>query len=288
MEPNRKGSFWRIIQSWWILLTFTFFFNWLAFFYISFRARHIRWTLWGLVYSLPFILLVADMYTTDTWQYSVIMSGLLLGGLSSIIHGFKVRKEFLLRLEARQLQRASKGEDLSLERKIEAEYGIQLSSPSSKPVQEPVPAAAAMPKQPVSEPVKPVQREQASPDKTVTPPVRPNSTSQVSAPQPKPEDAMKQQAEPSSVPSPEPVSSEGTLELNTASEEAIAKLPGIGAVLAKKAIQFRNTNGSFRSLEEFTDLLGLKPHIVERIRPLVNVNAVSPAPSQPSGRVVDF
>ena len=43
------------------------------------------------------------------------------------------------------------------------------------------------------------------------------------------------------------------------------------------------------SLESFTEALGLKPHIVERIRTLVVVGPVSEAPAEVlKGRMVDF
>lgn len=79
------------------------------------------------------------------------------------------------------------------------------------------------------------------------------------------------------------------LDINSAPLEALADLPGIGAVLARKALDLREKTGGFVSLESFTEALGLKPHIVERIRTLVAVGPVSEAPAEVlKGRMVDF
>ena len=79
------------------------------------------------------------------------------------------------------------------------------------------------------------------------------------------------------------------VDVNSAPVEALADLPGIGAVLARKALDIREKTGGFVSLESFTEALGLKPHIVERIRTLVVVGPVSEAPAEVlKGRMVDF
>ena len=79
------------------------------------------------------------------------------------------------------------------------------------------------------------------------------------------------------------------VDLNNAPEEVIADLPGVGPILAKKAIGIRQSTGGFASLEGFAEALGLKPHIVERLRDLVVVVPVpQQEPSALRGRVVDF
>ena len=59
------------------------------------------------------------------------------------------------------------------------------------------------------------------------------------------------------------------IDLNRASEEQIASLPGINLIMAKRAVSLRDARGGFDSLEDFSHALGLKPHIKERIRPMV-------------------
>lgn len=267
MGVARKGLVWKIMQSWWILLTFSLMFNWVAFFYIASRAKNKRWALWGLIYSIPFILLFSEMLQEDTLPYDLMMTSLFLGCIFSIFHGFKVRKEFLLRLEAREL--ASRGEEAILKDKIESEYGVKLSAEGSKPLRR-------------SEPLSAEQRGALQADDL---PVAQDVYKQ------RADEALMQLETPNEesteVINPEPMALE-VVDLNTATESDLAGLPGVGAILAKKAIQHRQTNDGFRSVDEFFELLGLKPHVMDRVRPLITVQSLSEEPPKLKGRVVDF
>lgn len=61
------------------------------------------------------------------------------------------------------------------------------------------------------------------------------------------------------------------LNINIASEEQLAGLPGVGVILAKKAIQIRNERGSFESIQCFAKDIGINPRIFERIKGFINV-----------------
>lgn len=56
------------------------------------------------------------------------------------------------------------------------------------------------------------------------------------------------------------------LNLNNASEDQIANLPGVGPILAKKAVAILKTQGGFQSIEHFGEALGIKAHYLDRIR----------------------
>jgi DNA uptake protein ComE-like DNA-binding protein len=93
----------------------------------------------------------------------------------------------------------------------------------------------------------------------------------------------------SSTPVTEPTS--GTLDINAASEEELAKLPGIGLILAKKAVAHRQQIGGFATTNQFFEYLQLKPHIVERIQSRVSASKPENSTNvneNPSGRLVDF
>lgn len=79
------------------------------------------------------------------------------------------------------------------------------------------------------------------------------------------------------------------VDLNNASEEAISGIPGVGSVLAKKAVSERHKRGGFKSVEDFGQVLGLMPHVVERLRPMVVISAqpVQTENETNQGRVVD-
>lgn len=79
------------------------------------------------------------------------------------------------------------------------------------------------------------------------------------------------------------------MDLNNDPEEAIAALPGVGTILAKKAVSIRQSSGGFATVEAFAEALGLKPHMVERIRPLVKLGVRKlEVPPATKTRVVDF
>jgi competence protein ComEA len=66
------------------------------------------------------------------------------------------------------------------------------------------------------------------------------------------------------------------LDLNRATEEDLKGLPGIGPVLARRIVQYRETQGTFRDVEQLRHVKGLGKKTLERIRALV---AVVPPPA---------
>jgi hypothetical protein len=77
------------------------------------------------------------------------------------------------------------------------------------------------------------------------------------------------------------------VDLNAAPEAAIAALPGIGPILARRAVEVRDARGGFASVDDFADALDLKPHVLERIRPLAFTTPLTARP-RPMGRRVDY
>lgn len=123
MSVTSKGRRWEILHSLWIGWTFTLgFFNWIAFLYIGVRAKQAKWLIWGLLYSLTFVLamIFADTPAFEGWVGDVIIALTLLLGIISIVHAFKIRKEYLMRLDA--LQEGVAEKDAVLKRQIKTEY----------------------------------------------------------------------------------------------------------------------------------------------------------------------
>lgn len=257
MAATSKGKRWEILHSLWVAWTFTFgFFNWIAFFYIGFRAKQRKWILWGLIYSVPFILVMAseDSSARDGWLGTLIAMLTLGLGAASIVHAFLIRKEYLIRLEA--LQSREPDRTATLKRQVETEYGLRAKEQASN--------------QNVAQP---------QPD---LPPRRDQERSHTSSVQ-TPDSA------PSVPPASETPQASTIVDLNNSSERELATLPGIGIIVAKRAIGLRETQRGFRSVEGFGEALNLKPHVVERIRPLVSVGPLQQDQrSDSSGRVVDF
>ncbi|MCS6991280.1 MAG: helix-hairpin-helix domain-containing protein [Chitinophagales bacterium] len=63
------------------------------------------------------------------------------------------------------------------------------------------------------------------------------------------------------------------LELNSADSAALVELPGIGPVLARRIIRWRNQLGGFYCLEQLYEVRGMPAETVERIWDLVTVDA---------------
>lgn len=79
------------------------------------------------------------------------------------------------------------------------------------------------------------------------------------------------------------------IDINNCSIEELVKLPFMTLILAKKAIAEREERKGFKDLEEFGTALELKPHMLEKIRPLVKVEEIIQAnESLETGRVLDF
>lgn len=83
--------------------------------------------------------------------------------------------------------------------------------------------------------------------------------------------------------------SNGLIDINNCGTEELMKLPFMTEILAKQAVVERETRQGFKDIEEFGMVLGLKPHMVERIRPLVVVGERTQNNiSLEKGRVLDL
>jgi hypothetical protein len=76
------------------------------------------------------------------------------------------------------------------------------------------------------------------------------------------------------------------VDVNSASETELSNIPGIGIVLAKKAIEYRSRNGDFPTLDKFYEVLGLQPHIIANLSEKVTLSEANW--TAPAGRTVDF
>ena len=66
--------------------------------------------------------------------------------------------------------------------------------------------------------------------------------------------------------------------LNTADEAALEKLPLIGAARARSIVEDRQINGPFASVEDLTRVQGIGPGILSQIRDLIYVEETNENP----------
>lgn len=67
---------------------------------------------------------------------------------------------------------------------------------------------------------------------------------------------------------------EQPLNINTAAPSLLVeRLPGIGPAKAKAIVSYREQKGLFKTLDQLTDVKGIGPGILKKIRPLVYIDA---------------
>lgn len=59
------------------------------------------------------------------------------------------------------------------------------------------------------------------------------------------------------------------ISINTANQAALDTLPGIGEVFAKRIIEYRISNGSFKTIEELKNVKGIGDSLFEALKDLV-------------------
>jgi len=59
--------------------------------------------------------------------------------------------------------------------------------------------------------------------------------------------------------------------INTADENELMTLPGIGQAKARSIIEYRKKNGSFKSITDLTNIPGIKEGLLARIEDMITV-----------------
>ena len=66
--------------------------------------------------------------------------------------------------------------------------------------------------------------------------------------------------------------------IQTAQEEELRQIPGIGPVMARRIVAYRHEHGPFRRVEELLGVSGIGPATLERMRPYITIEqAAAPA-----------
>ena len=81
------------------------------------------------------------------------------------------------------------------------------------------------------------------------------------------------------------------IDVNSVEAGGLSVLPGINIVMAKKIVEYRNTNGLFKTPEEFIQVAGVKEHFIPKIKAMITIGAPSQKKDNDDyneGRIVDF
>ena len=79
------------------------------------------------------------------------------------------------------------------------------------------------------------------------------------------------------------------ININTASEEELATLPGITIIIAKKIIKYRDLHDGFKTKKEFFTEMKIKPHFQTQLEDLIVVSKPQPKEIKENDeRIVDF
>ena len=63
----------------------------------------------------------------------------------------------------------------------------------------------------------------------------------------------------------------GTVNINTADLNELQKLPGVGPSMAQRILDYRSTNGPFKSVDELAEVKGIGPKKLEKMRAYVSL-----------------
>jgi competence protein ComEA len=70
---------------------------------------------------------------------------------------------------------------------------------------------------------------------------------------------------------PAPRAASAPVNLNTATVDQLAELPGIGRAVAQRIVEYREKNGSFKKVEELMNVKGIGEKSFLKLKPLVTV-----------------
>ncbi len=79
------------------------------------------------------------------------------------------------------------------------------------------------------------------------------------------------------------------VDINSADEKEIAKLPGINIITAKRIVKHRELHGGFKNAEEFYKEFKIKPHFQKKLEPQIIFKAISKKKKKSTNeRIIDF
>jgi len=64
----------------------------------------------------------------------------------------------------------------------------------------------------------------------------------------------------------------GKIDINSADEEMLTNLPGVGPRTATRITDYRKANGPFKSVDDLLNIKGIGPKVLDKIKPFATVS----------------
>lgn len=72
------------------------------------------------------------------------------------------------------------------------------------------------------------------------------------------------------------------ININTATEQELQALPGVGPVKAKEIVDYRKTNGNFKAIEDIKKVKGIGDKMFDKLKSNIAVSGVTAVESSPA------
>lgn len=132
MAITKKGTAWEVKKSLWIIWSFIFLLGGIGIGYAGRKVRVNKWTKYGLLYTVVMLItVIIGSKTVGSIIDDISMIIFFISYIGCIVHSFKIRKEYLIRLEVMEIQKIDELETDNLRIKIANEYGINNSKIST-------------------------------------------------------------------------------------------------------------------------------------------------------------
>ena len=293
-----KSKKWEWANSWWILFTFVplGLLAFVSYIYIGKTAKQIKWYIAGVVYLVAawFVLLIpADIvpFELKNTLYVVIW-------IVSIIHAFLIRKQYLIRrayiVDNKINEKSAENTRNQVYAEMERQLSGQKNSPktgfknSKKNIQrdtrldfEQQLSDITSGKNAAKASVQADENHQMLNSQNASAQNVQMSGQENSATQAQTSQAA-QTAMPESAPAAEKI------DINHCTLQQLIALPGVSAVMAKKAEAHRNEKGRFTSVDEFFEVTGLQPHFAQQIKDRLVCGDAAAESEKKKGRILDF
>jgi len=291
-----RGKGWAHKNTLWMIPAFIPFANCMAFFYISISARRKKWNLYGFLHMIIsfgayflytnsyYFLGSALYYSHGVFLQDLLLAVIFLDTLVGAIQAVCVRREHLIRRDVVVKMKPAMQEQ-QRQRIVEQYHGKPKQTGRS--VGPDKSRAVDLPDYLTGGPAPGKAVPKAAPEPV---PVSAPKAGVLSAPTPRP-GAIEAPPPVAVKPAPAPTAAPSDtaapkIDLNHCTERQLASLPGVGVVLAKKAVALRREKGGFSSARDFALALGLRPHFAEQIEKMSAVTPMQTAKG--GGRIIDI